>query len=139
MIAPDDPPNTERSEGRKPRAASPQALSILLVEDEFFLAWTLEEDLRDNGFHVIGPCTSLAQALQAIDRVRFDLAILDVNLNGEMVYPLADELLARRVPFLFLTGYGGVSLPERFRVLPRVAKPYETSVLLREIRRVLHH
>src|SRR4026207_2143751 len=79
--------------------------SILLVEDEFLLALQLEELLESHGGTVRGPSRTLDDALKAAQRENFDFAILDINLNGTMVYPLADQLLASRTPFLFLTGY----------------------------------
>ena len=112
-------------------------LRILVAEDEFLVALLLEDDLRREGFEVLGPFARLGQALEAARREAFDLALLDVNMNGEMVYPLADELLARGLPFLFLSGYEATSLPERFRAAPRLAKPYEPAALLRQIERIV--
>jgi DNA-binding response OmpR family regulator len=111
-------------------------IRILIVEDEFLLGCSLEEDLRSAGFDVSGPFTTLAAALDASRREKFDLAILDVNLSGEKVYPVADDLMARGVPFLFLSGYAHTHLPERFRGLPQVGKPYDPENLVKEIRRV---
>ena len=111
-------------------------LRILVVEDEYLLAHTLEEELRNAGHAVVGPYGDRATGTRAARREAFDLAILDINLGGEMAYPLADELIARKVPFLFLTGYGTLNMPERFRACPRVSKPYEPKHLLREIARV---
>lgn len=109
---------------------------VFVVEDEVLLAITLEDDLREAGFSMLGPYTTLAKALHASRHESFDLALLDVNLHGEAVFPLADELIARNVPVVLLTGYGAADLPERFRVLPRLQKPYEPSVLARQLRRV---
>lgn len=114
----------------------PPQIRILIVEDEFFVGMLLEEDLRAEGFSAIGPFTTLTLALEASRRERFDLAILDVNLNGEMVYPLADELAARGIPFMFLSGYSELNLPERFRTFPRLSKPYQLKRLVDEIRRL---
>jgi DNA-binding response OmpR family regulator len=111
----------------------PSRRHILVAEDEFLVATVLEEDLRAAGYGIVGPFASLAKAVEAARSERFDLAILDVNLNGEMVYPLADELLSRGVPFLFLSGYGKAHLPERFRALPQLAKPYDPRDLLRRV------
>jgi DNA-binding response OmpR family regulator len=108
---------------------------ILIVEDEFFAAVLLEEDLRAAGWEPIGPFTTLARAIEAARAEIFDVAILDVNLNGEMVYPLADELAERKRPFIFLSGYGLRDLPERFRSLPKVAKPYNRASLMKEVER----
>jgi DNA-binding response OmpR family regulator len=110
-------------------------LRVLVVEDEFLLALALQEDLATAGFLIAGPYTKLAAAIEASRRERFDVAVLDVNLNGERIYPLADELLERKIPFVLLTGYGAADLPERFRRLPRLPKPYEMSNLLSEVRR----
>jgi DNA-binding response OmpR family regulator len=110
---------------------------VLIVEDEFLVACLLEEDLQSQGYELVGPYTTLASALDASRREHFDFAVLDINLNGEMSYPLAEELVARGVPFLFLTGYTAGNLPERLRALPRVSKPYDPAVLAREIRRLL--
>jgi DNA-binding NtrC family response regulator len=112
-------------------------LRVLVVEDEVLLALALEDDLVSAGCTVIGPFRTLASATEACRRERFDLATLDVNLGGELVYPLADELVARRMPFVLITGYGSADLPERFRTLPRLTKPYDPVVLIREIRRAM--
>jgi len=113
------------------------AVRVLLAEDETLVAMLLEDDLRSAGYAVVGPFMSLAKAVQASRHERFDLAVLDVNLNGEMIYPLADELCARGIPFALLSGYGPTSLPERFRTLPRISKPYDPDALLREIKRIV--
>ncbi len=113
-----------------------KGLRILVVEDEFLLACTLEEDLRALGAVVIGPCCSLSDAATATRRETFDVAVLDINLNGTMVYPLAEELSERGIPFLFLTGYGALDLPEEFRGLPRLSKPYNATSLAAEIERI---
>jgi DNA-binding response OmpR family regulator len=109
-------------------------LRVLVVEDEFLVALSLEEDLRALGCVIVGPYTTLADATAAAGRERFDLAILDVNLNGEMAYPLFDEMIARRAPTLLLSGYGKSSLPARFRDLPQIEKPYDPRALARSIR-----
>jgi PAS domain S-box-containing protein len=108
---------------------------VLVVEDEFFLRLELEEWLRSAGCAIIGPFGALEPARHmAARRDPIDLAILDANLNGQMVYPLADDLLARGVPVIFLTGYEKTNLPARFRVVPQVSKPYDPAALIKEIR-----
>jgi two-component sensor histidine kinase/ActR/RegA family two-component response regulator len=108
---------------------------ILVVEDESLLAMELEQLLQSEGYSIVGPFSSLARAAESALREPIDLAILDTNLNGEMVYPLADNLSARGIPFIFLTGYGASDLPERFRAAPRIAKPYDPGALSRELLR----
>jgi DNA-binding response OmpR family regulator len=76
---------------------------ILIVEDESLLAMELEELLQTAGYTIVGPFSDLARARQAAHREAIDLAVLDTNLNGEMVYPLADDLSARAIPFIFVT------------------------------------
>jgi DNA-binding LytR/AlgR family response regulator len=85
---------------------------------------------------VVGPYCNLAQASAALLHESIDLAVLDINLNGTMVYPLAEELATRGIPFLFLTGYGALDLPAAFRSLPRVSKPYDAASLTAEIKRI---
>jgi PAS domain S-box-containing protein len=111
----------------------PTGARVLVVEDEFLLALEVEEALHSVGFRVIGPFCDLAKATQAARCEAIDVAILDMNLNGQMVYPLAVELEARGVPFLFITGYDASNLPERFRTVPRVAKPFDHADLINQV------
>jgi DNA-binding response OmpR family regulator len=109
---------------------------IFVAEDEFLLAVMLEDDLRQNGFAVVGPFTRLEQAREAAATEDFDLALLDVNMNGQMAYPVADTLVARQIPFIFLTGYGRAALPEHLRGARCVPKPYDPAVLIEEVKRL---
>jgi CheY-like chemotaxis protein len=107
---------------------------ILVVEDEYFLAMELERDLRAAGARVIGPAPSVGQALALIaSEPDIDVAVLDVNLRGEVVYPAADALIARRIPFLFATGYGDGELDDRFPRVVRCVKPFEFRALERAL------
>lgn len=108
--------------------------TILLVEDEFLLALQLEDLLQSRGATVRGPYSKLDEAMEAARRDHFDFAILDINLNGTLVYPLADDLLGRGIPFLFLTGYSLSNLPERFRGVTRLNKPCEPNLLIGALR-----
>jgi CheY-like chemotaxis protein len=99
---------------------------ILVVEDEFFLVMDLERDLAKAGAVVIGPAPSVDQALAVIgSEPQIDAAVLDVNLMGETAYPVADELLARGIPFVFATGYGEGELDARFAQIPCFEKPIQ--------------
>ena len=109
------------------------ARRILLVEDEAFLAFMLELDLKDAGYTVIGPYANVTKALEAVKSAPVDAAVLDVNLNGDFVFPLADHLMAQNVPVILLSGYGERQLPERYRSLPLLAKPHAPEMLLKEI------
>jgi DNA-binding NtrC family response regulator len=112
-------------------------LRILVAEDEFLLGIQLEEELQAAGHTVLGPYTNVARATEACRNELFDIALLDVNLHGELIYPLADELTKRGVPFVLLSGYGAANLPERLRTIPRVAKPHDSACLVREMQRAL--
>lgn len=109
---------------------------ILVVEDEVLLALTLEDYLVAAGWTVVGPYSDLRTGMSAANRETFDVALLDVNLNGEMVFPLAEALLARRVPLVLLTGYSELNLPPHLRSVPRLAKPCEERTLVTFLDRI---
>lgn len=107
---------------------------VLVVEDEFMLAEDLSEELVDAGATVIGPAQSLERAVELLATSDgFDAAVLDVNLHGEPVYPVADTLLERRIPFVFTTGYDPSVLPERFKSIACCAKPVDITKLLKAV------
>jgi DNA-binding response OmpR family regulator len=106
---------------------------ILIVEDEYFIAADLARALEAEGATILGPFCDLVLAMKAARENHIDLALLDVNLNGERCYSVAELLEDRAVPFLFLTGYDRATLPERFRSVPRLTKPFSTGAVLREI------
>jgi CheY-like chemotaxis protein len=120
-----------------PATARFDGVRVLVVEDEYLVAVLLEEDLLAAGCSVAGPYTTLAAARAAVLAEPPDLAILDVNLNGEMVYPLAEQLADSGIPMVFLSGYDVGHFPDRFRASPRVAKPHDRAILLRAIGRAL--
>ena len=104
-------------------------LNILVVEDEFLIASDIESTLIDLGCTVVGPVPTVAEALLAVGKGRIDGAILDVNVDGEFVYPVADVLRERGVPIVFATGYGDSVLDERYRDVPTLAKPFNQKRL----------
>src|ERR1051325_10372123 len=129
--------STKTSEGYRANlngASFLQGKAILLVEDEFLLALQLEELVQSRGGIVRGAYRRLEDAMQAAQREDFDFAILDINLSGTMVYPLADHLLARGIPFLFLTGYSLSNLPERFHPVTRLGKPCDPEQFIATLR-----
>lgn len=99
---------------------------ILIVEDEYFIASDLQRALTIEGAEIVGPVGDLVRGLRLAEEDGLDAAILDVNLNGAMSYPIADRLTADHVPYMFLTGYDGWSLPPAYKEMPRVAKPFST-------------
>jgi two-component sensor histidine kinase/DNA-binding response OmpR family regulator len=113
-------------------AAAPskvEAARVLLVEDEALVAMMIEEILTGLGLCVAGPFGTAAEAMAAAGDEDVDAAILDVNLGGELIYPLADALAARGVPFVFVTGYGAESIDSRFAHVPILQKPIERHLL----------
>jgi PAS domain S-box-containing protein len=104
---------------------------VMIVEDEALVAMVVTESLTALGCSVVGPFSRCADAMAAIENDEIDAAILDVNLDGEMVYPLADLLAERGVPFIFVTGYGAESIERRFMHIPVIQKPVERHVLQR--------
>lgn len=97
---------------------------VLVIEDEYFIAADLKRALAAAGAEVVGPSGDLAAGLALLDARPIDVAVLDVNLEGDFSYAIADALTARDVPFLFVTGYDGWALPEAYRDAPRIAKPF---------------
>jgi DNA-binding response OmpR family regulator len=104
---------------------------ILVVEDEMLIGMLLEDMLTDMGHEVAAIVPRLKDALAAVDRESFDLAVLDVHLHGESAFPVADALIAKGVPFIFATGYGERGLPESYRGRPVLQKPFARDDLER--------
>jgi CheY-like chemotaxis protein len=112
---------------------------VLLVEDEPLVGMMMAEILASIGLSVTGPTASLAGARALIDRCDFDLAVLDVNLGGELVYPLADTLADRGTALVFVTGYGPASIAAPYRSWPILQKPIESNLLNDAMRTALQH
>jgi len=107
---------------------------ILVVEDEALIALELDSGLSKLGWTVLGPASSLDEGMQYLDQTQFLMAaVLDVNLNGRNVYPLAEALLRRNIPFIFCTGYDVVDLDGRFKDAPVMHKPVDIALLDRKL------
>ncbi len=101
---------------------------VMVVEDEYLLADDLCFALASLGAVVVGPFPSIRDATASIDDdVAIDLAVLDVNLRGDMVFPVADALMHRGIPFAFATGYDRWTMPTRFAEMPWVEKPFKSD------------
>ena len=119
--------------GQKPERLHQLDLSgarVLLVEDEYYIADDLRRTLKGAGATVVGPCSTLASAQEAIDDAVFDCAVIDLNLHGKSAVVLADRLIDQGKSFAIATGYGSPTLPERLRSVPRIEKPFDPAALL---------
>ena len=109
---------------------NPDARRILLVEDEPLVGLLTQNMLTEMGFVVTNACHTLQEAMTAAKTDRFDGAVLDMNLSGTPVYPLADLLTAKGIPFIFVTGYSSEVVEKRFGGVPLVQKPIDENALV---------
>jgi CheY-like chemotaxis protein len=115
-------------------------LHILVVEDEFLVALELEQLLGGRGCQVVGPAASVRRALALLGVEKVDAAVLDVNVDGARITPVAEALKAREIPFVLATGYGASTFPEpALCKAPRVTKPVIEAELLRVLRAAVTH
>ena len=99
-------------------------LRVLVVEDEMLIACEMEATLEDLGCQVVGPFARVGQALEALQDTHVDAAVLDVNVRGEMIFPVAEKLRALGVPMVFCTGYADLpNIPEPLKDQVRLSKP----------------
>lgn len=102
---------------------------VLVVEDEMLIAVEIEDTLTALGCEIVGPTGKLEEALELADDDGLDAAILDVTIRGGKVFPVAEKLLARGVPFVLASGYGDWALPEEMRDRDRLIKPFTAAEL----------
>lgn len=109
---------------------------ILVVEDEYFIARELEALLQAKGAEVVGPIGNLDLALNQVKRDGFEVAVVDINLQGTEGYPIADALKLQGVPFVFASAYSEDRIPTRFADVHLWQKPYSELALVEDIRRL---
>jgi len=107
---------------------------VLIAEDEYFIACDIASALHALGAEVVGPVPSRdeVQAILATGE-RLDAAVLDINLNGEMVFPVMEALTARGIPVVFATGYDQASVPAQYQDVPRWQKPFDPQALVQAL------
>ncbi len=111
---------------------------VLLVEDEALIALYTAETLTDAGYDVVGPADRLESALALAETEQLDAAVLDVNLAGIQVWPVANVLHQRGVPFVLLTGFGSsIEVPATCRAAQRLDKPFNETVLLNALQTIV--
>jgi CheY-like chemotaxis protein len=113
-----------------------RGLRVFVVEDEFVVLVQLEDMLTELGCDVVGSASRLGDALAMLPERVIDVAVLDINLGGAKVYPVAEILAARNVPILFSTGYGNVGVSEPWSSRPILQKPYRIDQLAEALRQV---
>ena len=107
---------------------------VLVIEDEYFLAEDLAAELSARGAKIVGPISDLRKAQDQVSDDNFDVAVIDVNLKGELAWPIADRLKTENIPFVFVTGYSASILPHRFRSIRTWQKPCDITNLSEAIR-----
>lgn len=113
-------------------------LKILVVEDEYLVATLIQDVLEAAGCVVLGPIPRLDEAIDAARAGLYDAAVLDVNLGGNRVFPVADALSDRHIPFVFVTGYGTGSLPPEHHAQLTIRKPFRNDDLLSALAELVH-
>lgn len=112
------------------------AVRVLVVEDEPLIAMMLEDALRDYGYSVVGPVENLKSAIQLAATERIDTAVVDINIDGQIADAVADKLIERGIPFLFVSGYQR-KLGLRYGAIPLLRKPFSIDDLHRAVENLL--
>jgi CheY-like chemotaxis protein len=110
--------------GTSPIRTSERKHRILVVEDEAMISMLLEDMVLDFGGEIVGPVAKFDDALELAHKAEFGVAVLDLNLNGTLSYPIAEVIRERGIPVIFATGYGADGLLDRFRDCPTLQKPF---------------
>jgi CheY-like chemotaxis protein len=110
-------------------ATKPPGGSVFLVEDEVMIRMMVADMLEELGYSVAAEAGEINEAIRLAGTTEFDIAILDVNVNGKVISPVAEVLAGRGRPFIFATGYGAQGLPEEYRDRPTLQKPFQMETL----------
>ncbi len=111
--------------------------SILVVEDEAMIAMMLEDVLETLDYRLHATAATVEEACAIAREQSFDAAVLDCNLHGEKVWPVAEILIGRGIPFLFATGGTAADVPTALSAHPTVAKPFTIGSVERALQRIL--
>jgi CheY-like chemotaxis protein len=113
-------------------------MRVMVAEDELLIAMLIEDVLADAGCLLVGPFCNVSDALAAARDATIDIALLDVNLRGQKIYPAAEALAARRIPFLLLSGYGRDAIPPNHPDWEACAKPFKSAELTKMLSDRVH-
>jgi len=116
-----------------PRGNSAAGRRVLVVEDEVMIRMLIGDMLAELGHTLVGEAAGIDEALALAKQSEFDVAILDVTLNGQPISPVVEILIERKLPFVFATGYGERGVPEPYRDTPTLQKPFQAEALARAI------
>ena len=122
----------------KPADAGLRGTRVFIVEDESLIAMLLEDILEDIGCAIVGSALTLRQAMDQAATVPADIAILDINLGGDPVFPVATRLAERGVAIVFASGYGASTLPEDWRHRPTLPKPFSSDQVMAVLNQALN-
>jgi CheY-like chemotaxis protein len=110
---------------------------VLIAEDEYLLASKMVEEFAKLGVETIGPASTVKRALDLIEHCGpLDAAMLDIKLRNEMIFPVADALRARGVPFVFTSGYNQKIIPDRYKDVVRYEKPFDVAEIARVVAQI---
>ena len=118
-------------------ATRPAGGSVFLVEDEVMIRMMVADMLEELGYRVVAEAGEINEAIRLAQSAEYDVAILDVNVNGKVITPVAELIKARNLPFIFATGYGSSGLPEDYRDRPALQKPFQLETLAQMINSTL--
>ena len=110
---------------------------VLIVEDEAAISMLIEDMVLDYGTEIVGPAATVEQAMGLLRSEHIDSAILDVNVRGTLVFDLADAIRSARIPIVFATGYGSHVIPDRFKDVPALEKPFTFEALREALNQAL--
>jgi CheY-like chemotaxis protein len=116
---------------------TPSMGRVLIVEDDCLIALEISQFVEGAGYTVVGPETSVDATIRTLARHKIDLALLDVKLGGELVFPIAKHLDDKGIPYIFLTSYSAAAIPAQHRHRPLVSKPYSPERLLAQMQQFL--
>jgi CheY-like chemotaxis protein len=110
---------------------------VLIAEDEYLLASKMVEEFARLGVETIGPASTVKRALDLVEHCGpLDAAMLDIKLRNEMIFPVADALRARGVPFVFTTGYNQKIIPDGYKDVVRYEKPFDVTEIARVVAQI---
>jgi CheY-like chemotaxis protein len=117
--------------------SKPRQVTILLVEDETLIRMMIADMVEELGHTIVAEAGNMTEALALAQTADFEIAVLDINVGGAKIEPVADVIAGRRLPFIFASGYGAAGVPEKFRDRPTLQKPFPKERLGKEIEETL--